>query len=64
MLSDKHGYMCIHFHSGLVQWISLQAVNDDEYTSEAQVNLCPSPGMNIKDPCVVQYFVVSTPSSS
>ena len=33
-------------------------------TSEAQVHLSPSPGMNIKDPCVVQYFVVPIPSSS
>ena len=33
-------------------------------TSETQVHLSPSPGMNIKDPCVIQYFAVSTPSSS
>ena len=33
-------------------------------TSEAQVHLSPSPGMNIKDPCVAQYFVVYIPSSS
>ena len=33
-------------------------------TSEAQVHLSPSPGMNIKDPCVVQYFAVSILSSS
>ena len=33
-------------------------------TSLAQVHHSPSPGMNIKDPCVVQYFAASIQSSS
>ena len=31
MLSNKHGYMCRHVQSGLVQRILAQAVNGDEY---------------------------------
>ena len=37
---------------------------DSNAHDDGQVHLSPSPGMNIKDPCVAQYFVVTIPSSS